>query len=150
MLVKFNILLEAALIYAKASSPEGGGYMKPEYKSYLKRQFSKHPYIVKCEKTGYIFREVNGVNHRLYFGIFIALMGGFMIYLADREIDWGFGFFLAWFLASIIYLFVLYIVHLIYTRILYKVSKFEVIDERELDKYPGVIESLKKAELRSK
>jgi|AGTN01.2.fsa_nt_gi hypothetical protein len=126
--------------------------MKPDYKSYIRRQFSKYPYIVKCDKTGFLFREINGDTHKFTFRFIRAgliFIFTSICYLSLETISKMniYMFALIYFSVNIS---LLLIARLIYTRILYKISKFEMISEEELIKYPGAIQSLERTELKKK
>lgn len=120
--------------------------MKPDFRSYFRRQFSKYPYIVKCGKMEQIFKEINGERHKLIYG-FIG--GGLdalfmLICILSREAISKMNAYLFALIYFSVNAFLILISRLIYIPILYKVSKFEIIDEKELDKYPDVLKVLKR------
>lgn len=118
--------------------------IKPDYRAYKKRQLAKKfPSFIKCDKLGKIFIAIDGeVKRKEYDGILalIIAISSMICYIMDslHIIDIP-----TWiFIPSLIVITTLFI--FLRKRILYKISKFEIIDESKLE--PEVRQSLEETE----
>jgi hypothetical protein len=108
---------------------------KPDFKSYLLRQlsFKKYPWIIRA-KDGFVYEEIKGKLHeqmRVIFWFIVSYILLHISYLTIPFIWGGVKFLLTVFIFPSIVMFLI-------ISILYKISKFKIIEEERLEEYPEI------------
>jgi len=119
---------------------------KPDYKSYILRQISyrRYPWIIKS-KEGSIYEELNGYKHNRIKNIIKSIICNLTFLYGSIKIYWHIIYMndKRWIIIYITFaLSVLIILPIIIEiaigSLIYKKSKFEIIDVEKLEKYPGI------------
>lgn len=102
--------------------------MKPDYKAYFKNRFKPNSNIIKSEKTGCSYVELNSKKHMIIercINAVLLITGVIMVGIGDKDNIW----------AIVIVFTILYLAFIfLWPIILYKISRFEVIDEKNSKK----------------
>lgn len=115
---------------------------RPCFGSYLKRQFAfKYPFIIKCRKSGEIYRETDGEKHGklltgLGIAVIIASIPAELIFFSNLlKLSNSPLLKILWVMTPLVVWLVYYIIA---AAVKYKVSKYETIEKDDLSIYPDI------------